>query len=706
MLTNYDYIAIAFFFLFMLALGPIFKRYSEDDSDFFRGGGKMLWWMVGGSAFMCQFSAWTFTGAASKAYEDGSLVALLFFANAFGFFINYLWFAPRFRRMRIVSPIEGVRERFGPANEQIFTWLQIPMSLVYAGIWLNGLAVFSTAVFGFGMTETIWVVGIVVIILSVAGGSWAICAGDFVQLLILMAVSIVTAFMVLGHSDIGGVSGLIKKVPRDHFNWSEVAQYEIVLFWIIGTFVHKFVNLNNMQDSYRYLNVKDEKQARKAALLASVLMLIGPVIWFIPPMAASVFTSDLAAVFPDVKNPNDTAYIYAALQVLPAGMMGLLVCGLFAATISSMDSGLNRNAGIFVRSFYQRVVKDPSSKHLLLVGRVASGVFGLLIIFVAYFINELKGINLFDAMMLFGSMIAIPYAIPLLWGIVYKKTPQWSGWSTILIGFLISFAISYSYTPAEIDGVKIDHDTKEVSFKLNKSDDTREFQTSFEIPSAVVENGKITTFKLGTKKVSGPKIMMDDDLRGSGYLMYSPEVLQDRLGVKVDENSSKHLLAVRSIGSKWQFANSKGQGWTDFAPIADVMIDATDKEGNSIPGKVVIEKMGDRLLTQVDFETGKTSDVSKNLIDPAWFGQYFGNENTMSSREKKDYLYFTPVFVNVFACTLWFFFTSLFYKGSSEEHKQRVDKFFDSHGVPQSILKKRSARAKTLSNLKHWEFSA
>ena len=121
MLTTYDYIAIGFFFLFMLALGPIFKRYSEDDSDFFRGGGKMLWWMVGGSAFMCQFSAWTFTGALpAKPTRTVLWSRYCSFANAFGFFVNYLWFAPRFRRMRIVSPIEGVRERFGPVNEQIF----------------------------------------------------------------------------------------------------------------------------------------------------------------------------------------------------------------------------------------------------------------------------------------------------------------------------------------------------------------------------------------------------------------------------------------------------------------------------------------------------------------------------------------------------------------------------------------------------------
>jgi len=301
------------------------------------------------------------------------------------------------------------------------------------------------------MNITIWVVGIVVIILSVAGGSWAICAGDFVQLLILMAVSIATAFMVLGHADIGGVSGLIEKVPSHHFQWDEVANWKIVALWIVGTFVHKFVTLNNMQDSYRYLNVKDEKQSRKAALLASVLMLIGPIIWFIPPMAASVLCPDLSAEFPNVTNPDDTAYIYAASRVLvlPAGMMGLLVCGLFAATISSMDSGLNRNAGIFVRSFYQRLAKDSSSGHLLLVGRFASALFGLFIILIAIYINQLKGLNLFDAMLLFGGMIALPYTIPLMWGIIFKNTPSWSGWSTVLIGFVISFVLNFSYTAAD-----------------------------------------------------------------------------------------------------------------------------------------------------------------------------------------------------------------------------------------------------------------
>lgn len=513
MLTIYDYAVIAFFFLFMLSLGPIFKHFSKNDSDFFRGGAQMLWWMVGGSAFMTQFSAWTFTGAASKAYQDGTLVALIFFANALGFFVNFVWFAPRFRRMRIVSPIESVRERFGKANEQVFTWLQIPMSLVYASIWLNGLAVFASAVFGFDMVKTIWVVGMVVIVLSVAGGSWAICAGDFVQLLILMAVSIVTAFMVLGHADIGGISGLIEKVPSHHFNWTEVVRPQIIWFWVIATFIKQFLVLNNMQDSYRYLGVKDEHQARKAALLASGLMLLGPVIWFIPPMAARVLSPDLSAQFPMLKNPSEASYIFAAMKVLPVGMMGLLVCGLFAATISSMDSGLNRNAGIFIRSFYQRVGKEKSPTQLLVAGRVVSGLFGVLIIMIATYISSLEDMDLFNVMLLFSGLIAIPYIIPLVWGVVFKKTPPWSGWSTVLLGLIISLSI-------------------------------------------------------------------------------------------------------------------------------------------------------------------------KNFISPTWFGELCGFDGEMTSREVKDYYYFFGVLSNVVICTVWFFFTSLFYRKTAPETRERVDKFFANMRTP------------------------
>lgn len=65
----YDFIVIGLYFILILAIGVVFsKMASKSTSDYFRGGGRMLWWMVGSTAFMAQFSAVTFTGAAGKAF--------------------------------------------------------------------------------------------------------------------------------------------------------------------------------------------------------------------------------------------------------------------------------------------------------------------------------------------------------------------------------------------------------------------------------------------------------------------------------------------------------------------------------------------------------------------------------------------------------------------------------------------------------------
>jgi Na+/proline symporter len=334
--------------------------------------------------------------------------------------------------------MEAVRMRFGKANEQFFTWLQIPLGVLYAGIWLNGLSVFIAAAFNVDLDWTIIVTGAVVLIMAVIGGAWAVVAGDFMQMLILMPVTIVAAFLAIAH--VGGWDGFVSKLPRHHLNWGEGARAEILYLWIFALLIKQFISTNNLLEASRYLNVKDSHHARKAALLGTVLFLIGPIVWFIPPMAASITHPDLRAQFPNLAKPAEAAFVATCLVTMPAGMIGLLISGIFAATMSSMDAGLNRNAGFFVKNFYQIVLRPKAhERELLVVSKGVTLLMGLLVIIAALLFSRWKDLGLFDLMLRFGALIALPYSVPLIWGTLIKRAPSWAAWSTVLVGFVCSW---------------------------------------------------------------------------------------------------------------------------------------------------------------------------------------------------------------------------------------------------------------------------
>jgi SSS family transporter len=454
-MTIYDYGVIVCYFIFVASLGFIFKKFSSNSSDYFRGGGKMLWWLVGATAFMTQFSAWTFTGAASRAFTDGTYVMVIFFGNALGYFVTYLWSAAKFRQLRVITPMEVIRDRFGKLNEQFFTWLSIPVGIFYAGIWLYAISTFMSVVFQLDLFMTIMIVGCVVLIMATLGGSWAVVASDFMQVMILMPISIVAAFLAIqavgGGSFLTGASQFLDRLPSNHLDWTEVFRPQIVYLWVFAAILKQICNINNPAESYRFLYSKDSKNAKKAGLLASILFLVGPIIWFIPPMAAAILYPDLNQIpelVPLGDKITDGAYVAIGLVTMPKGMIGLMASAIFAATISSMDSGLNKNAGIFVRNFYRAILRpNASEKELLIVGRLVTLFFGLLVVMAAILINSIQDFGLFDIMMLFSGMVAIPIAVPLILGIIVKKTPKWTGWSTTLVGLITSLVIMYGLNP-------------------------------------------------------------------------------------------------------------------------------------------------------------------------------------------------------------------------------------------------------------------
>lgn len=150
----------------------------------------------------------------------------------------------------------------------------------------------------------------------------------------------------------------------------------------------------------------------------------------------------------------DAVYLVFTRNVMPVGTVGLLMAGLFAASMSSMDSALNKNAGIFIRSLYQPFLTargiEKSDKDLLRLSMLFSLISGMVVIGVALFFKSLKELSLFDLMMSVSSMVQVPLLVPLILGVIIKKTPSWAPWATVLVGLAVSWLVKNIVTPDKV----------------------------------------------------------------------------------------------------------------------------------------------------------------------------------------------------------------------------------------------------------------
>ena len=555
MIGTIDYIVISVYLLFMLALGPIYRKFNSTASDYFRGGGGMLWWMVGASSFMVTFSAWTFTGAAGQAYQMGTFVLLLFTANAAGLVFSIFFTAHRYRQLRVITPVEAIHNRFGRFNEQFYTWIPVPIYIIFGGIGMYAIGIFMQAVFGLDLWVVIVGLGVVVTFMSVFGGAAAVVASDFMQFVTIIVISLVMLVRTLARPEIGGVSGFLDKIPAAHTDWTQIMRPEIIVIFAITLFFNQILQGNSLQNgAARYVFVKTGRDARKAAAIALVGFLFFPTIWLIPAMSATTLHPELGAIkgmgpaiaameqeigvelkqdgfkfddmdaaitaaqgrldtavaevsatsqasvaaakrlgeasasnegvaaayaawesaslaaadaataakasgelvpqmqaardlgveadnaFMHLKNPVEAAYVASALTVLPGGMMGLLVCAIFAATMSSMDSGLNRSAGIIVRNFYLPILNPAATEtRQVNIGKVLTAIMGAIMTILGLVFTTLQTLPLFELILFLAALVGLPIAMPLFYGIFVKRVPPWSGWATVLAGMLAGY---------------------------------------------------------------------------------------------------------------------------------------------------------------------------------------------------------------------------------------------------------------------------
>jgi len=441
-----EYITLGCYFAMLVFIGFALSKFNTNLSDFVRGGAQATWWLVGSSMVMAGISAFTFTGNASAAFEAGPSMLTIYAANCAGFLVCALFLGAWFRQTRAYTIVDVVRARFGFGPEQFSGYVMLILNPIAAAIQLWALAVFASSIFGFPLGWSIVVIGLIVIAYSTSGGRWAVMATDFAQSLILFAMTILVA--VLSLVEIGGLGEFFSyfgdpRFAEDFRFVNEPGRFETNRFslkWIVVIFFMQFQNHIQMKNAHRFLALKDGREAKKASWFAFTLMAVGTLIWFVPPMVAR-FLYETEVLAMDAANPSEASYAFMAMKLLPDGMMGVMIAAMFAATMSSMDTGVNNQVGIVVRNMIPRILsglgrKPMSSPGELALCKAVTVMLGLLIINFSLRMAAQESFILFDAYLLVGSVVGLPLGLPMLAGMYIKRMPPWS-YFVIFIGSLL-----------------------------------------------------------------------------------------------------------------------------------------------------------------------------------------------------------------------------------------------------------------------------
>jgi len=420
-----DTSVIVIFSVFIMLIGFSFSRTGRNLKSFFAGGEAVPWFIGGLSLFMSFFSAGTFVAWGSIAYKYGWVAITIQWTMCIGGLITGLYLAPKWKATGNLTAAEFIKERLGEKVQKIFIFIFMLVSLFIKGSVLYSVAKLVGSSLGFPLVPVTVVLGILMIAYTAVGGLWAVMVTDILQFVILTAA--VLLIIPLAFEKAGGISNFLTKKPEGFFDivsgeysWGFIFAFALYHIFYIG---------GNWTFVQRYTSVDTPKSASKVAFLFAGLYIISPILWMLPPMIYKTINPSLTGL--DTEN----AYLMVCKQVLPAGLMGLILTGMYFSTSASANTALNVVSAVFTNDIYKGTINPKASdEKLMKIARTSSWFFGFGMIVIALIVPYIGGIVEFTLSV--GAITGGPLLAPPIWALFSKRL---TGKATIFIT-LISLA--------------------------------------------------------------------------------------------------------------------------------------------------------------------------------------------------------------------------------------------------------------------------
>ncbi|HKJ93063.1 MAG TPA: sodium:solute symporter family protein [Longimicrobiales bacterium] len=456
-LGGIDYVILASYFVFVLGIGWVLRRYMRSSNDFFLSGRSIPAWVAGLAFLSANLGAQEVIGmaasgakygiATSHFYWVGAIPAMLFV----GIFMMPFYYGSKAR-----SVPEYLKKRFDEKTRGLNAISFAVMTIFSSGISMYAMGLLLETLLGWDFNVSVLVSAIIVLLYIVLGGLSSAIYNEVLQFFLIVAGFIPLVF--LGLKDVGGWSGLSARLattaqqagfapgafthswrfmgsasanPMGVEWFSLVAGLGFVLSF--GYWTTDFLVIQ------RAMAADSMSAARRTPLIASLPKMLFPFLVILPGMIAIALTTHSGSTGFSLPLKPDGTYNYDMTVPLmlghyfPPGMLGLGLTALMASFMSGMAGNVTAFNTVWTYDIYQSYIhKDASDQHYLWMGRFAT-IFGIaLSIITAYVTTEFN--NIMDMLQLVFAFVNAPLFATFLLGMFWKRTTGHAAFTGLLAG--------------------------------------------------------------------------------------------------------------------------------------------------------------------------------------------------------------------------------------------------------------------------------
>ncbi len=407
-LAIFDYLTLLCYFVLLVWMGVFFSKRTKDTNDYFKAGGRIPGWAAGISIFATKISAVTFVATPAITYGRDWLYFGTLLGPAFAALLAIRFVLPFYCGLNLTTAYEYLEKRFHVSVRTLGALFYIVYQGLKMGVLVLLPSIVLSVVTGINIYLCILLIGVISTLYTYMGGIEAVIWTDVIQVIVMLFGALLVIFVALSGSGLDvkqsiDVLSNYNKIKFVDFSVSlrDVTILTVLLYW--GGSLNIYMAEQSLVQ--RMVSTKGINEAAKALWTTAIVTV--PFLMIIYFVGTAIFLfhyGNPEKIHLMMRQPDELLPWFIVKEITP-GVAGIILGAIFAATMSSLDSGINSACTVLIKDVYQRFWRNWTEQDSLRLAKIVTIFLGIFGTCFALFLSTVKVTSIFDTFFMIISLM-------------------------------------------------------------------------------------------------------------------------------------------------------------------------------------------------------------------------------------------------------------------------------------------------------------